>query len=119
MNGQPNTAQVIDLYFEGINSDNVALIPLTDDVEFTGQMMPEPVKGKSAVHQHIADVAPFVARLDRRTTVVEGDNVAVTMEFEGVNGVMILGAAFFQVRDGSICSIQTFFDTRALFKGAE
>ncbi len=83
-----------------------------------GPMMPEPVRGEAAVRQHISDIAPFVARMDPRLTVIEGDTAAVIMEFKGLSGVVIEGAEFFRVKDGLIFSDQVFFDTRALLKGA-
>ena len=43
---------------------------------------------------------------------------AVSLEFEGLNGVVIQGAEFFRVREGKICFDQIFFDTRPLLKGA-
>ncbi|NCF62232.1 MAG: hypothetical protein GWP58_05220 [Gammaproteobacteria bacterium] len=110
--------QAVSLYFEGVNTKNAGIIPLTDDVVLTGPMMPEPVSGEDAVRRHINDVAPFVTRMERKFTVIENDTAAVILEFEGLNGVVIQGAEFFRVREGKICLDQTFFDTRPLLKGA-
>jgi hypothetical protein len=118
MSGRSTVGQVVDLYFEGLNNDNAAVIPLADDVVFAGPMLPEPIIGEAAVRQHLADVAPFVARMDRKLLVIEGDSAAVTLEFEGVNGVVIEGAEFFRIRDRKISFVQAFFDTRPLLKGA-
>ncbi len=106
------------LYFEAMNSNDASLAPLSKDVVMHGPMMPEPVRGEAAVRQHISDIAPFIARMDPRLTVIEGDTAAVIMEFEGLNGVAIQGAAFFRVKNGLIFSDQVFFDTRTLIKGA-
>ena len=84
----------------------------------SGPMMPEPVSGMAAVRQYIDETAPFMARMDLKTTIIEGENAAVTLEFEGLNGVVIKGAEFFRVETGLICQSQVFFDTRLLFKGA-
>ena len=36
MSSREEVAKVIDLYIEGLNSENVGMIPLTGDVEFHG-----------------------------------------------------------------------------------
>ena len=118
MNGRSAVEQAVDLYFEGVNNNNAAVIPLADDVVFASPMLPEPITGEAAVRQHLADIAPFVARMDRKLVVIEGDNAAVTLESEGVNGVVIEGAEFFRIRVGKISFVQAFFDTRPLLKGA-
>lgn len=118
MSNRSDIEQAVRLYFEAINSNDASLIPLSEDVVMHGPMMPEPVRGEAAVRQHIGDIAPFVARMDPRLTVIEGDTAAVIMEFEGISGVVIEGAEFFRVKDGLIFSDQVFFDTRALLKGA-
>jgi len=111
--------QAVSLYFEGINSNNTAIIPLADDAVYTGPMVPGPITGEEAVRRHIAEISPFVARMDQKLTIIEDDNAAVILEFEGVNGVVIEGVEFFRVRDGKICLNQTFFDTRPLLEGTK
>ncbi len=110
--------RAVGLYFKAINSDDASIVPLTDDVVISGPMLPEPITGEAAVRQHIMDIAPFVARWVEKFSVIEGDSAAVILEFEGLNGLIMEGAEFFRIRDGKICQIQNFFDTRALFKGA-
>jgi hypothetical protein len=110
--------QTIDLYFKAINSNDASIVPLADDVVLCGPMQPEPIKGEAAVRQHIADIAPFVARWVEKFSVIEGDSAAVILEFEGLNGLIMEGAEFFRVRDGKICWVQNFFDTRTLIQGA-
>ena len=110
--------QIIDRYLQAINSDDVSGIPLTDDVVLKGPMIPEAIEGEAAVRQYLAEVAPFVARMTRKTTAIDGDTGAIVLEFEGLNGVIIEGAEFFRVRDGKISSAHTFFDTRLLMRGA-
>ncbi|NNJ79683.1 MAG: nuclear transport factor 2 family protein [Xanthomonadales bacterium] len=110
--------RAIGLYFEGMNGNDAAVVALTDDVVFTGPMQPEPLTGEAAVRQHISEIAPFVARMDRKQTLIDGDQAAVVLEFEGLNGVVIEGVDLFRVRDGRICFNQSFFDTRPLLAGA-
>jgi hypothetical protein len=108
----------VNLYFEGVNSNDASIIPLADDVVLTGPMMPEPVTGELTVRQYISDISPFVVRIEKKSMVIEGDTAAVILEFEGVNGVTFEGAEFFRVRDGKIYFDQTFFDSRPLLKGS-
>ena len=110
--------RTVGLYFKAINSDDASIVPLADDVVFCGPMVPEPITGEAAVRQHIMDIAPFVVRRVEKFSVIEGDSAAVILEFEGLNGLVIEGAEFFRVRDGKICHIQNFFDTRKLMQGA-
>lgn len=118
MSDRSEVELAVSLYFEGMNTNNAAIIPLADDVVVTGPMMGEPIAGETAVRQYISEIAPFVVRLDRKLTTIEGDTAAVILEFEGVNGVIIEGAEFFKVRDCNIYFDQIFFDPRPLIKGA-
>jgi hypothetical protein len=106
-------AQVIGAYIE----NDASLAPLADDVVFRGPMVPEPLHGIASVRQHLADIAPFVARMQIKRVVSEGGSIAVVFEYEGGNGVVIEGAEFFRIRDGLICDMQVFFDTRSLIRG--
>ena len=118
MSNRSDIEQAVMLYFEAINSNDASLAPLSEDVVMHSPMMPEPVEGEAAVRQHISDTSPFIARMDPRMTVIEGDTAAVIMEYEGLNGVVFQGAGFLRVKNGLIFSDQVFFDTRTLIKGA-
>ncbi len=104
-------------YFQGMNDNDAAAIPLADDVVFTGPMQPEPVTGEAAVRQLLDEISPFIARMDRKLTIIEDDHAAVVAEFEGLNGVVIESVELFRVRDGQISFNQSFFDTRPLIAG--
>lgn len=119
MDDRQQVQTALDLYFRAINENDVELVPLADDVEMSGPMMPEPVKGEGAVRQYLADIAPFVARMEQKFTVIEGDTAAVILEFEGLKGRVIDGAEFFRVRDGKIYYDRVFFDTRPLFRDVD
>ena len=110
--------RTIGLYFKAIKGDDASIVPLADDVVLCGPMQPEPITGEAAVRQYIVDIAPFVARWVEKFSVIEGDSAAVILEFEGLNGLIMEGAEFFRVRDGKICLVQNFFDTRTLIQGA-
>ncbi len=117
MSDRTAVENAVSRYFEGMNSNDVDGIPLTGDVEFTGPMQPVPVRGEAPVRQLLAEIAPFIARMDPKLTLIDGDHAAVVVEFEGLNGVVIDSVELFRVREGEIAFNQTFFDTRPLLAG--
>ena len=118
MSDRPIIEQAINLFFKGINTNDSSIIPLSADVIMSGPMMPEPMNGELAVRQYLDETSPFIARVEVESILVDGDQAAVIVEFEALNGVVFKGAEFFQVRNGLITSNQIFFDTRILLKGA-
>ncbi len=117
MSERKQIEQAVKCYIEAINSDNADIIPLAADVIMSGPMMPEPIHGETAVRLHLAQTAPFIAQMSLKMTVIEDNNAAVIVEFEGLNGLVIEGAYFFRFTDGLISREQVFFDTRSLFMG--
>jgi hypothetical protein len=117
MSNPPDIKTVVNRFVQAFNSNDASLAPLADDVVYSGPLMPEPLRGEQAVRQHIAEIAPFVARLKLKWMITEADSVAAIFEFEGVNGVVTEGAEFFRLRDGLICEDRVFFDTRPLIQG--
>jgi len=117
MSDRSATEQAINLFFEAINTNNAAIIPLADDVVMSGPMMPEPKSGQAAVREYINEIAPFISKVVVKTVIVESDRAAVIASFEMLNGVSFDGAEFFQLENGLITQDLVFFDTRKLFKG--
>jgi hypothetical protein len=111
--------EAIYRYIEGVNTDNVNIIPLAGDVVLCGPMIPEPIRGESAVRQYLGETSPFIARMELKMTVIEDDNAAIVFEFEGLNGVVVEGVYVFRFEGGLIRHGQVFFDTRLLMKGAK
>jgi ketosteroid isomerase-like protein len=105
--------RVMQAYVDG----DIDQAPLAEDAVHRGPMVPGALRGAAEVRRHIAEVAPFVKRMELKRLVVEGDSAAAIFEYEGVNGVVIEGAEFFHIRDGLICEQQVFFDTQTLFRG--
>ena len=119
MDDRQQIQTAVDLYFRAINENDVELVPLAGDVELSGPMMPEPMKGGTTVRKYLADIAPFVERMEQKFTVIEGETAAVILQFEGLNGRVFDGAEFFRVRDGKIYYGRVFFDTRPLFRDVD
>lgn len=118
MNHQQNVRNIVDRFVEAFNTNNAQIAPLAGDVIHSGPMLPEPLRGETEVRRHIAEVAPFVARMEIRRMVAEDDSAAVIFELKGLNGVVIEGAEFFRFHNGLICDDRVFFDTRSLLQGS-
>lgn len=110
--------RAINLFIDAVNRNDSSRIPLTDDVVMSGPMMAEPAVGETAVRKYLEETSPFIAHLDLKKVIIEGDDAAIIVKFTGINGVVIEGSRFFTFRDGRIASDKVYFDTRRLFKGA-
>jgi len=117
MNSAPDIRAIVGRVIQGYAGGDAAVAPLTDDVVYRGPMMPHPLHGAAEVRQYMADIEPFVARVELKRLITEGDSAAAIFEFEGVNGVVIEGAQFFRFRGGLICEQRVFFDTQKLLRG--
>lgn len=119
MTDRAEIRQIIERYVDGINSGNVADIPLTADVEFQGAMLAEPMIGEAAVRQHLADIAPF-ADMNLVDVIIDDDAAAAAamIELHTVRGQTVMGLGLFRFRDGAIRHHRSFTDTHQLFTGA-
>jgi hypothetical protein len=108
---------VVNRFIQAFNTNDASVAPLADDVVYSGPLMPEPLRGEQAVRQHLAEIVPFVARVQLKWMITEADSAAAIFEFEGLNGIVIEGAEFFRIRDGLICEDRVYFDTRPLIRG--
>ena len=104
-------------FFEALNIDDASGVPLAEDVHYFGMFSPEPVRGEMDVRDHIQQIAPFMENEKYSRMIVEGGSVAVTAEFDSVNGLHNEGAFFFEVEDGHISMVKAVFDTRRMFEG--
>lgn len=118
MSDQSDIRSIVNQFTEVSKTKDASRVPLASDVVYSGPMMPEPLHGEPAVRQYITEVAPFVARKQLKWMVVQDDSAAAVIEFEGLNGVKIEGAEFYRIRDGLICEVRVFFDTRPLIQGS-
>jgi len=118
MSDREKIDKAIGCFVEAMNTDNADIIPLAGDVIFRGAAMPEPVLGEAAVRQYLDETAPLLARMTLKMSVVENDNAALLVEFEGLNGPVVEGAYFISFDDGLVSSVQVFFDSRKLPKVA-
>jgi ketosteroid isomerase-like protein len=118
MSRVPDIRGIVGRVIKAYAGGDASVAPLADDVVHRGPMLPEPLHGAAEVRQHIADIAPFIARMELKRLIVEGDSAAAIFEYEGLNGVVVEGAEFFRFREGLICEQQVFFDTQPLLRGS-
>ena len=116
MNGREEIQKTIELYIDGINNENVASIPLAEDIELNGPMLGEPIIGEAEVREYLRQIAPFF-NTKLIYLIVENDTAAAMQDMETISGIKMQGATFFRIRDQKVCFVQTFSDTRRLFKG--
>lgn len=108
---------VISKFFEALITDDASGIPFTREVEYYGMFSPSPIKGESDVRDYIQQIAPFMLNEKYGKMIVEGGSVAVTGEFDSVNGLHNEGAFFFEIKDDNIDEVRVIFDTRRMFEG--
>jgi hypothetical protein len=108
---------LIDQFLQALNGNDVRGLPLTDQVEYLGMMLPEPVRGREAVISHLNEIAPFIESVSAGELVAGSNSAALVAQFEGINGVRFSGSYFFRFEDDRMSRIQAIFDTRPLLKG--
>jgi len=117
MHNRSDIQDLVGRVIGAYNDNDATGVPLTDDVVFRGPMVPEPLHGAAAVRQHIAEIAPFIVRMELKRLIAEGDSAAAIFEYQGLRGIAIEGGQFFRFRDGLICDMQVFYDTHPLIRG--
>jgi hypothetical protein len=108
---------VISKFFEALNIDDANDVPLAKNVEYYGMLSPAPTCGESDVRDYIQQIAPFMLNEKHGKMIIEGGSVAVTCEFDIVNGLHNEGAFFFEIKNDQISKVRVIFDTRQLFEG--
>lgn len=117
MEDNSQVKEVIEKFFRALNTDDASDVPLAKNVEFYGMLMPTPTCGESAVRDHIQQIAPFMENEKYGRLIIDDGSVAVTAEFDSVNGLHNEGAFFFEVQDGLLTEVRVIFDTRPMFEG--
>ena len=118
MSDRRQIEEIIGQYYAAINSNDISGLSLAEDVEFTGTLAPEPIRGESEVRQYLSEVAPFILNIHSTKMIIENGTVASLTEFDGVNGVHTEGTVIFDVENGKIIRIRGIFDTRPVFAGS-
>lgn len=117
MTANPDTKRAAERLIQALDSNDATVVPLAADVAHGGPLQPEPIKGETAVREHLAAIAPFLSRVELKRALFDGDSAALVVEMVGVNGVVIEGAQFLRIEDGRICDIRVYFDTAPLMRG--
>jgi len=104
-------------FFEALNTDDASGVALSEYVEYTGMLTPEPVRGEIDVREHLHQIAPFMRNVSHGKMIIEDGRCAVLSEFDGVNNVHTKGAFFLEMEEGRISKMTAVFDTRPLMSG--
>ena len=117
MTTNPEMQRAVELLVQGLARNDAALVPLGADVSHGGPLQPEPIRGETAVREHLAAIAPFLSRVELKRALYDGDSAALILELESINGVVIEGAQFLRIENGRIRDIRVYFDTAPLLRG--
>jgi hypothetical protein len=114
MNETEKTRAFIQNYFDSISAGRLEDIPIADCCSYTGSMLAETIQGADAVREHIAQIAPFIDRIEVKRMVVEGTNGAVIAHLLGFGNRQVKGVVFFVVENGCLMALDNLFDSRQL-----
>jgi len=117
MSDRTTATAVLEQFIEAIAGASADGLPLSENAEFIGAMLPEPLRGKGEVIRHLNEIAPFIKSMRRLESLVSGSAAAVASEFTGINGVRFQGSYFLNIDNGTINRIRAVVDTHPLFTG--
>lgn len=104
-----DVGRILDLYFQGVLTENMDLIPLAKDVLFV-----EPdgrtFEGIAEVKSHMANAASRITEIRIIASVIEGDYGCKVTEYNWSNGATTPVAICFRVRNNKIIEIRPYFD---------
>jgi predicted ester cyclase len=109
--------RTLDRFFQAVEKHDISQLPLTDEVSYSGTMLPEAAEGADAVRAYLSETAPFIKSFRIEDTVIESDAAAVRVRYEAINGVRFEGCYFMDFENGRIARIRTVFDSRPLMQG--
>jgi hypothetical protein len=117
MSQTEQTRSFIQDFFSALDERAAERIRIAENCCYTGSMLAGTIRGAADVREHIANVAPFIDRIEIGRVVVEGSSGAVLARLQGLGGKTIDGAMFFEVEDGQLTRFDNLFDTRQLVNG--
>lgn len=106
-------AEVVDAYFDAMAArDFDRLRTCLADSGFSHRSPIAAIRDPDTYAAYISRVGPVLEGLDRRRTFVDGDEVCAILDYRiRLSEVMVVPlVVWFQVVDGRIRSIETFFD---------
>jgi hypothetical protein len=108
---------IVNQFFQAIKTLDMGLLPLADQVTYSGTLLPTAAKGAIAVRNYLSDAAPFIKSFHIEETVIAARSAAVLVRYEGINGVRFEGCYFMDFEEDKIARIRTVFDSRPLMNG--
>ncbi|MEL7312727.1 MAG: nuclear transport factor 2 family protein [Pseudomonadota bacterium] len=104
--------ELAEMYVESLSSNQVADLPLSDDVQFHGPLLEEPIEGRQQVLAFLNRVAPSLLRIEAAAIHVSDDGACIetVVQFAGMSDQELMEVACLRVTDGNITAIQLYFD---------
>ncbi|HKX57406.1 MAG TPA: nuclear transport factor 2 family protein, partial [Xanthomonadales bacterium] len=118
MSDSQHIERIIREYFAAMTAGPEQTLQLTDQIEVSGSMLPEPLHGIAAVREHLQQIAPFISRTEVLEIVIDRNSAAVRVLIHSLNGVEVESAFFFRIHHGQISRVRSLFDTRTLMQGS-
>ena len=86
MNQTEQTRSFIQDFFSALDERAAERIRIAENCCYTGSMLAGTIRGAADVREHIANVAPFIDRIEIGRVVVEGSSGAVLARLQGLGG---------------------------------
>lgn len=112
-----DVGKLLEQFFAAIENRDMGLLPLGDEVSYSGTMLPDAAEGADAVRKYMSETAPFIKSFRVEDAVVENRSAAVLVRYEAINDVHFEGCYFMDFDSDQIVRIRTVFDSLPLMKG--
>jgi hypothetical protein len=116
MSDQEAIEGLLDQFFQAVKTNDMGLVPLADQVSYSGNLLPKAAEGAVAVRNYLSGAAPFIKSFQIEERVIASGSAAVLVRYEGINGVQFEGSYFMDFEQGRIARIRTVFDSRPLMQ---
>ncbi|MBL8220628.1 MAG: DinB family protein, partial [Bryobacterales bacterium] len=105
-----------ELYFRGLATGNLAMVPWSDDVVFQGSVHEQPLQGRKAVEAFLTPLLPGLSNVELLATYSRPETATVVGEAQ-VGPLYVMDR--FIIRDGRIVEQRNVYDPRPLLGPAE
>ncbi len=107
---------ILESYFEGLINNEVDSIPLHPDATFNGPIISEPLVGRDKVYEFLVDVSAAFANVQYHIVrdIIDGNHVCSVVKLRLSEGQVLDMCNIFEIADGQIKSIQSYYDPRPM-----
>lgn len=112
--------ELAEIYVKSLNSKQISDLPLSEDVEFDGPLLDNPIQGKQSVLSFLSEVAPFLSQYEASAfhTSESGACIETVVSFEGMGDESLFEVTCLSTEYGKINSIRLYFDPRPLIENS-